>query len=106
MLGKKKDISKTPSEYVPIDEQARINQLKSKAYDALDERLSNGSATASEIIYILSLDTEREQLQSEVLSSKAKLMKAQVTNLEAQSNSERIYAEALEAMASYRPSND
>lgn len=89
----------------PLSEEARLNRLVSLAYDAAEEQLLNGTASASVITQILKMGSLKEQLEIEKLRSDTKLSHAKIDMMEANQRSEERYLEALEAMKRYSGNN-
>lgn len=88
-----------------LSEEARLNYLVSLAYDAAEEQLLNGTASASVITQILKMGSLKEQLEIEKLRSDTKLSHAKVDAIEASQRSEEQYLKALEAMKTYSGNN-
>ena len=81
--------------------EARENQMISLAMDLVEQRLRNGTASSQETTHFLKLATTQHQLEKEKLLTENKLLQAKIDNLEAQSSSSTLYAEALKAFSSY-----
>ena len=62
--------------------EARENQLISLAYDLVEERLRNGTATSAETVAILRLGTQKERLERELNQKKIALMEAKTEALQ------------------------
>lgn len=65
------------------------------------QRLRDGTASAQEIVYFLKLNNPREQLETERLRKENELIDAKIQALKSSENTERMYAEAIEAMRRY-----
>lgn len=82
--------------------EARENQLIALAQDRAEEQLRNGTASSQLIVHYLRLATEKERLERKQLEAKNELLAAKTKAIEAAENTERLYAEAIEAMKEYR----
>ncbi len=81
--------------------EARETQMISLAMDLVEQRMRNGTASSQETVHFLKLATTREQLEREKLITENKLLQAKIDNLEQQSTSASLYAEALAAFGIY-----
>lgn len=86
--------------------EARENQLIAAAFDLAERQLLEGTASAQVITHYLKLGTVRENLERKKLESENSLLLARVANLESSSNSEALYAEAINAMKLYSGNGD
>lgn len=83
-------------------EEGRERQLISLAVDLAEEQLSKGTASAQVIVHYLKLGTTTSRLEREKLQEENKLLRARTEALQSQKRIEDLYANALEAMRSYR----
>lgn len=81
--------------------EGRENQLIALAYDLVEQRLRDGTASSQETTSILRLASVKEQLEQEKLRKELKMIEAKTQQLESQANIERLYSEAIKAMKSY-----
>lgn len=81
--------------------EARENQLISLAYDLVEQRLRNGTATSAETVAILRLGTQKERLERELNEKKIALMEAKTEALQSVKRVEELYGAAIEAMRRY-----
>lgn len=81
--------------------EGRENRLISLAYDLVEQRLLDGTASSQETTSILRLASIKEQLEQEKLRKELKMIDAKTQQLESQANIERLYSEAIKAMKSY-----
>lgn len=81
--------------------EARENQLISMAFDLAEKQIADGTVSAQVLSHYLKLGTVREKLERQKLEGENELLRARVANLEANSHSEEIYAEAIQAMKRY-----
>lgn len=85
----------------PVSDEARVSMLVSLAMDRVEQRLRDGTASSQEIVYYLKLGSERERLEQEMMEAKNELLLAKTEAIKAAENSERLYAEAIEAFKLY-----
>lgn len=81
--------------------EEREDQLVSLAYDLVEERLIDGSATAAETVTLLKLGTGRESLERERLKNENLLLSARVDAMESAKRVEGLIGEALHAFKRY-----
>ena len=84
-----------------ITPEARLNQLVSKAYDLVEQRLDDGTASASETTQLLKYGSEKARLEQEKLRRENELLVAKAEALQSAKNVEELYSEALKAMRTY-----
>lgn len=86
----------------PRDPEAYQNYMTSIAYDLVEERILNGTASAQETVYFLKLGAEKTKLENEILELQKDLVKAKTEALKSQQVSEELYAQAIAAMQDYK----
>ena len=89
-----------------ITPEARENQLISLAYDLVEQRLLDGTATSQETTHFLKLGSEKSKLEKEKLRKENLLLEAKKEALESSKRSEEMFKKAIEAMRSYRGVSD
>jgi len=82
--------------------EAREDQLISLAVDLAEKQLIEGTASSQVITHYLKMATVKERLELEKLKSENELLKAKKEAIEAGKRVDELYAEALDAMKSYR----
>lgn len=82
------------------------NECIDLAYSLVRKRLREGTATSQETTHFLRAGSHKYQLEIEELKKKNELLVAKVKNLESQTRSEEVYAEALAAMKTYSGHGD
>lgn len=92
---------KTSMSAPALTPEGRENQLISLAYDLVEQRLRDGTASSQETTSILRLASVKEQLEQEKLRKELKMIEAKTSQLESQANIEKLYSEAIAAMKSY-----
>lgn len=92
---------------VPADDpEARQNQLIALAVERVEQRLLDGTATGQEIIHFLKLATTKHQLETERLRKENTLLEAKTEQIKSEKQTAEMFAEAIEAMRSYKPPED
>lgn len=99
------DVSETKNLRPTLTPEARESRMISLTMDLVEQRLLDGTATSQETTHFLKLASSNYRLEQEKLMNENALLKAKVNNLESQANAEKLYAEALEAMRSYKGEN-
>lgn len=90
-----------PKLHRALTPEGRENQCIALAYDLVEERLRNGTASSQETTHFLKLATQKEMLEREKLEQENKLLIAKTEMLKAQEKSEKMYEEVLKAIKSY-----
>lgn len=80
---------------------ARENQLISRAYDLVEKRLMNGTASSQETTHFLKMGSMKEKYERENLAIQNKLLEAKIDALQSAQRSDELYANALKAMRNY-----
>lgn len=96
--GKKSKPAMTP--------EARENQLIALAYDLVEQRIRNGTATSQETTHFLKLGSSKARAEKEKMEKEIKLLTAKTEALESQKRVEELYSNALEAMRTYQGTKD
>ena len=86
--------------------EARINQITSDAWDLLEERIRNGTATSQETTTVVKLGSEKAKLELEILRAQKELMEAKTEMIKATKRSDEMLLEAMEAMRHYSGNYD
>lgn len=86
--------------------EARENRLISLAYDVVEERLLNGTATSQETTALLKLGSQRAQAELEKLRTENELMKTKIDVLESTKTSEELFERAIAAFKTYSGHGD
>lgn len=81
--------------------EAREQQLTSLAYDLVEQRLLDGTASAQETTYFLKLSSTKTRLEAERQELENELIKAKTEQLQSQKRVEELYANAIRAMREY-----
>lgn len=91
--SRRKRPARTPEE--------RNNQLIALAYDLVEQRLLDGSATAQETTHFLKLGSSKNRLEEEKLKKENELLRAKTEAIESNKRIEELYSQAIEAMRRY-----
>lgn len=89
-----------------LDPEAREKQLMNLAYDLAEKQLAEGTASPSVINHFLKLATKREALEQTILEKNAVFLEAKAQSIHTAKEAESMAKNAIEAMKSYRASND
>ena len=84
-----------------LSDEARENQLIAMAYDAVEERIKNGTATSQELVHFLRIGTRKDRLEREILELNKELVKAKTEALQSQKRIEELVTDAMEAFKLY-----
>lgn len=103
---KPKPLPNTP--FLPPDAtpEVRENHLISLAFDLVEQRLRDGTASPSETVHFLRMGSVKEREELEKLRRENELLKAKTKSLEVNRTSEQLYRDAIAAMRSYSPTGD
>jgi len=82
-------------------QEAYEQYLINLAYNLVEERLLNGTATSQETTHLLKMGSAREKRAAELERMQIELMAAKKENLESQRRMEGLYKEAIKAVKSY-----
>lgn len=94
---------KVPRNYRPATNiESREQILIGLAYDLVEERLLNGTATSQETTHFLKLGSSKELLEREMMKKQNEMLAAKTEALKAQKRVEDLYTEAIAAFKEYR----
>ena len=77
-------------------------QMIALAYDCVERKLRDGTATSQETTYFLRLGSEQAALEKRQLEERIKLLEAQTESLAAAKRIESMYEDVINAVLSYR----
>lgn len=89
-----------------ITPEARENQLISLAYDLVEQRLLDGTATSQETTHFLKLGSAKTKLEMEKIRKENNLLDSKKEALDSSKRSEELFEKALQAMRSYSGVNN
>ena len=85
----------------PITPEAKEQLMISLAYDLVEQRLRNGTASSQETTHFLKLGTEKARLEQKRLEAETEMIIAKKESLQAQQESKELFAEAISAFKRY-----
>lgn len=85
-----------------ITSEGRDNEMINLAYDLVEARLRNGTASSQETTHFLKLATEKAQLELEMARKQTELIQAKTEALQSAKEIEALYSKAIDAMQAYR----
>ena len=71
------------------------------AYDLVEERLLNGTATSQETVHFLRLGSTKERIEKEILERQKDLITAKTEAMQAAKKTEELYAKVIDALKQY-----
>lgn len=86
--------------------EARENQLISLAYDLVEQRMLDGTASSQETTHFLKMGTAKAKLEREILEKQKELITAKTESLQSAKRIESLYEEAIKAMREYNGQGD
>lgn len=82
--------------------EGRENQLIAAAYDLVEKRIIEGTASSQEVTYFLKLGSSKTRLENAKLTEEVTHLRAKTEALQAQISNEALLDKALKAFRSYR----
>lgn len=82
--------------------EGREQQLISLAFNLVEERLRNGTATSQETTHFLKLGSTKERLEREMLEKQNALLAAKTEAIQEQKRVEELYTNAINSFREYR----
>lgn len=96
------ETSAKPKKIPPaMTQEARENQLIALAYDLVEQRLLDGTASAQETTHFLKLGSMKEKKEMQMMDKQMELVNAKVESLQSMKHIEELYTNALNAMREY-----
>ena len=107
-MGKRRiiDDDETPKLRPAETEEGRENQLIALAYDEVERRLRNHTATSQETTHFLRLGSTKAKLELEKLQKENELLVAKTEALKSAKHQEELFAEAMAAFGIYTGQGD
>lgn len=81
--------------------ESRENQIIRLAYDLVEKRIRNGTATSQEVTQFVKMGSSLAQLERTKLERENQLLQAKAEALQSQKKIESLYAEAMKAFRTY-----
>lgn len=102
-MAKVKSTTEKPKRKIrpALTPEARESQLISLAYDLVEQRLLDGTASSQETTHFLKMGSEKARVELEKLRLESELAKAKTDSIQSQKRVEELYSEALNAMRNY-----
>lgn len=98
--------SSAPTRRPALTPEAREMQLAAYAFDLVEQRLLDGTASAQETTHFLKLVSSKARLEKERAELENELIKAKTQALKSQERVEELYANAIKAMSIYNGHDD
>lgn len=90
-------------EFAPaISPESREAQISSLAYDLVEQRMRDGTATSQETTYFLKLASPNAKRQRVKLDKEIELLEAKTEAIKAAKRMDEVYMEAINAMRIYQ----
>ena len=107
-MARVKSPSSTPTAKMrpALTPEARENQLIALAYDLVEQRLRDGTASSQETTHFLKMGSPKIQLEMERLREENKLLNAKTEAIESAKDIKVLYEEAITAMRRYTGNRD
>lgn len=80
----------------------RENQLIELAYDLVEERIRNKTATAAELCHFLKMGTAKTQLEKKKLEAETMLLESKKEAVDFSKRNDAMYEEVISAFRSYQ----
>lgn len=107
MAAKKEPVKGNPRTFKPaMSPEEREDQIIAKAYDLVERRIDEGTATSQETTHFLKMGSRRERLEQDRLATGNQLDQAKVEALASAQRVEELYQDALNAFARYQGQDD
>ncbi|ATN93651.1 hypothetical protein SEA_SCAP1_1 [Streptomyces phage Scap1] len=81
--------------------QGRENQMISLAFDLVEQRLRDGTASATETVALMKLGSSRERLEQQRIQHENELMVVKKEAMEASVKSEALFRDAMDYFRAY-----
>lgn len=78
------------------------NRLIALSYQAVEQRILDGTATSAEYVHFLKAGSVRQREEMEKLQKENELLKAKTAAIESERNRGEFYKEVIDALSSYR----
>lgn len=85
---------------------AREHQLTNLAYDLVEQKLREGTASSQETTHFLKMGSSREVLEQERLAREVELLEIKKETMASAARVEELMVEAIAAMRRYKGDND
>lgn len=86
----------------PKTMEERQDRMITLAYNLVEQRLIEGTATSQETTYFLKLASAKERLELEKQQQEIKLAEAKIKALESERSHEELFKQVIDALRSYQ----
>ena len=100
-----KKSKKTRSD-VSMDPESRTQRLIARAFDLVEQRLIDGTATSAETVHFLKLANREQKLKESMIEKQSELMSAKVIAIKSAESNKELTEKALNAMREYSPTKE
>lgn len=84
-----------------MTDEAMENKLIALAYNEVERRILDHTATSQEIVHFLKLGSSKERIEKEILERQKDMIEAKTELMRAAKNTEELYENAIRAMQIY-----
>ena len=81
--------------------EARENQLIAMAYDLVERRIREGTASSQEVTHFLKRGSTKERVEKEILEKQKDLITAKTESIQSVKRMEELYKDAMKAFSTY-----
>lgn len=85
----------------PTTPEGNENYLVALAFEAVEQRIKDGTASAQELVHFIKLGSSREKLEQKKLGQENHLLEVKAANYASQARMEELYSKAIDAMQTY-----
>lgn len=85
-----------------VSPEAKENELIALAYEQVEKRIRNGTATSQELVHFLKLGSKKSQIEVDNLRAQNDLLRAKTESLENERLSDERFNDVIKAMAKYQ----
>ena len=81
--------------------EARENQLIAMAFDLVEQRMRDGTASSQEVTHFLKRGSTKERVEKEILERQKDLITAKTESIQSAKRMEELYKDAMNAFSTY-----
>ena len=81
--------------------EARENQLIAMAFDLVEQRMRDGTASSQEVTHFLKRGSTKERVEKEILERQKDLITAKTESIQSAKRMEELYKDAMNAFSAY-----
>ena len=97
-----KTVGELPRSAPPMTPEEWENRLIALSYDAVEQRILNGTASAAEYVHFLRAGSIKQREEMEKLREENALLRAKTSAIESEKDRSVFYREVLDALRSYK----